>query len=64
MRLEAAFNAEAFCGQQAFDSDDARAGLTAFANRETPRFPAAGTDSALPNAAARLLNQFSKRAPD
>lgn len=39
MPLDAAFHAEALYGQQAFDSDDARAGLIAFANRETPRFP-------------------------
>lgn len=39
MPLDAAFHAEALYGQQAFDSDDARAGLAAFAGRTTPRFP-------------------------
>lgn len=42
MPLEAAFHAEALYGQQAFDSADARAGLAAFANRESPRFPSRG----------------------
>lgn len=39
MPLDAAFHAEALYGQQAFDSDDARAGLAAFANRTKPEFP-------------------------
>ncbi|AYJ48366.1 enoyl-CoA hydratase/isomerase family protein [Rhodococcus sp. P1Y] len=39
MPLDAAFHAEALYGQQAFASDDARAGLAAFANRSTPVFP-------------------------
>jgi hypothetical protein len=42
MPLEAAFHAEALYGQQAFNSADARAGLAAFANRESPRFPSRG----------------------
>ena len=36
-----AFQREAELGQQAFDSDDAREGLAAFAQRRTPAFPSA-----------------------
>lgn len=36
-----AFRREAKLGQQAFDSDDAREGLAAFAQRRTPAFPSA-----------------------
>lgn len=39
MPLDAAFHAEALYGQQAFDSDDARVGLAAFADRKPPMFP-------------------------
>jgi enoyl-CoA hydratase/carnithine racemase len=39
MPLEAAFHAEALYGQKAFDSDDAREGLAAFAARRQPDFP-------------------------
>lgn len=38
MPLEAAFHAEALYGQKAFDSEDARAGIAAFARREVPKF--------------------------
>lgn len=37
-----AFRREAQLGQAAFDSDDAREGLAAFAQRRTPSFPSAG----------------------
>lgn len=37
-----AFRREAQLGQRAFDSDDAREGLAAFAQRRTPSFPSSG----------------------
>lgn len=40
-----AFRREAVLGQEAFDSDDARAGLAAFAERRTPVFPSASAGS-------------------
>ncbi|MFT4234362.1 MAG: enoyl-CoA hydratase/isomerase family protein [Microbacterium sp.] len=39
--LEEAFRREAVIGQEAFDSDDAREGLTAFAEQRPPAFPSA-----------------------
>ncbi len=39
MPLEAAFHAEALYGQKAFDSEDSREGLAAFAQRRRPDFP-------------------------
>ncbi|KWU68082.1 enoyl-CoA hydratase, partial [Priestia megaterium] len=39
MPLEAAFHAEALYGQKAFDSEDSREGLAAFAERRRPVFP-------------------------
>lgn len=38
-----AFRREAQLGQEAFDSDDAREGLAAFAERRTPSFPSAAS---------------------
>jgi enoyl-CoA hydratase/carnithine racemase len=39
MTQDAAFHAEALYGQQAFAGDDAREGLSAFADRRPPVFP-------------------------
>lgn len=39
MPMDTAFHAEALYGQQAFDSDDSREGLAAFAQRRDPDFP-------------------------
>ncbi len=43
--MDAAFHAEALFGQQAFDSDDSREGLAAFAERRQPDFPSRRRDA-------------------